>query len=121
MKQNIAQLPALVDAPGVLVHYASWGGMACTYYEVGAGTDMAPTLKGLPGDACPCPHWGYLLRGAVRVRYTDGRDEVMRAGEMFYLPPGHVPVFEEDTAFVEVSPQAGYDELLRHAGLQAPG
>src|SRR5439155_5430108 len=35
------------------------------------------------------------------------------AGEMFYLPPGHVPaVFEEDTACAEFSPQDSYDQLL---------
>ena len=22
-----------------------------------------PLVKGLPGDACPCPHWGYVVKG----------------------------------------------------------
>jgi hypothetical protein len=26
--------------------------------------DLTPLLKGLPGDSCPCPHWGYVRRGA---------------------------------------------------------
>ena len=48
----------------------------------------------------------------MTVRYTDGREEVLRAGEMFYLPPGHTPLFQEDSAFVEFSPQRGYEELI---------
>jgi hypothetical protein len=54
------------------------------------------------------------------MRYTDGREEVIRAGEMWYAPPGHVPaLFEEDTAWVEFSPQESYDQLLVHLGLKA--
>jgi hypothetical protein len=119
MKQRVADLPSLMDSPGATVRSTPWGGMACSYAEVGQGTDLAPALRGLPDDMCPCPHWGYILKGAVRIRYTDGREEVLRAGEMYYLPPGHVPIFEEDTAFVEFSPQGEYDELLTHMGLKA--
>jgi hypothetical protein len=121
MKQRVTDLPALMDVPGTTVRSTPWGGMACSYAEVGAGTDLAQALRGLPDDMCPCPHWGYILKGAIRVRYTDGRGEVIRAGEAYYLPPGHTPLFEEDTAFVEFSPQREYDALLTHAGLAAQG
>jgi hypothetical protein len=114
VKQTAAQLPTLMEAPGVSVRSTPWGGMACTYGELAAGTDLTDAFKGLPGDACQCPHWGYVLRGALRIRYADGADEVIRAGEMFYLPPGHTPRIEEDTAFVEFSPQGEYDEVIAH-------
>ena len=70
--------------------------------------DGAPLLKGLPDDRCQCPHWGYVLNGAMTFQYADG-DEVVAAGEAFYTPPGHVPVkHEPGTEVVMFSPT---DEL----------
>jgi hypothetical protein len=110
----------VAEVPGVLLRAASWGGMACSYGEV-AGTDLAPAFRGLPDDACRVPHWCYVVKGSLRLRYTDGHEDVVRAGEIWYAPRGHVPaVFEEDTAWVEFSPQDSYDQLLVHLGLKAP-
>ena len=53
--------------------------------------DATPLYKGLPDDRCQCPHWGYVLNGAVTFRYADG-EETIEAGEAYYVPPGHVPV-----------------------------
>ena len=53
--------------------------------------DGTPLLKGLPDDRCPCPHWGYVLKGRLTYRFAD-REEVFEAGDAFYLPPGHVPI-----------------------------
>ena len=116
MKQHITDLPALMDTPGAKLSAIPWGGMNCAYAEFGAGTDLAPVLQGLPDDMCPCPHWGYVTKGAIRVRYTDGSEEVLRAGEIFYLPAGHSVLFEEDTAFVEFSPERENLEVLAHVG-----
>ncbi len=52
--------------------------------------DLAPMLKGLPGDSCQCPHWGYLFKGQMTVRYADHED-VIEPGDAFYMPPGHIP------------------------------
>ena len=52
--------------------------------------DESP-FKGLPDDRCQCPHWGYVISGAVTFKYAD-REEVCEAGDAFYTPPGHVPV-----------------------------
>jgi hypothetical protein len=69
--------------------------------------DLAPVLKGLPGDSCPCPHWGYVTAGRLTVRYGD-REEVLEPGDAFYMPPGHVPAAVAGTDLVMFSPQ---DEL----------
>jgi hypothetical protein len=53
--------------------------------------DATPLLKGLPDDRCQCPHWGYVVSGAVTFRYAD-RDEVFGEGDAFYTPAGHIPV-----------------------------
>ena len=71
--------------------------------------DATPLLKGLPGDRCNCPHWGYVLKGRVTYRFDD-RVEVCEAGDAFYLPPGHVPIAEAGTEIVQFSPA---EELRR--------
>jgi hypothetical protein len=72
--------------------------------------DHSPLLKGLPDDRCQCPHWAYVLKGAMTMRFGD-RDEVYEAGDAFYAPPGHVPVHTEPgTEYVQFSPT---DELAK--------
>jgi hypothetical protein len=66
--------------------------------------DVTPLLKGLPDDRCPCPHWGYVLKGRLTYRFGD-RDEVYEAGDAFYLPPGHAPVQQDPgSEIVQFSP-----------------
>ena len=60
-------------------------------------------LKGLPGDTCPCPDWGYLFAGKITVTYAD-RVESYQAGDAFLMSPGHVPAAEAGTEFVQFSP-----------------
>ena len=65
----------------------------------------------MPHDLCPCPHWGYIINGRIRVTYAD-REEILRAGDLFYLPPGHTPLVEEDVEFVEFSRPADHDPVM---------
>ena len=72
---------------------------------------LAPLLRGLPGDSCQCPHWGYLLAGKITVSYAD-REETYQAGDAFYMTPGHVPAAEAGTEFVQFSPKEQLAETL---------
>jgi len=66
--------------------------------------DQTPMLKGLPGDRCQCPHWGYVTKGSFTCRTGDG-EETFRAGDAFYLPPAHVGVSNEPgSEMVQFSP-----------------
>jgi hypothetical protein len=66
--------------------------------------DATPLLKGLPGDRCQCPHWGYVIKGRLTFRFAD-HDEVYVEGDAFYTPPGHAPVkHEPGTEVVQFSP-----------------
>jgi hypothetical protein len=47
----------------------------------------------------------------MRVQSTEG-DEVIRAGDAYYLQPGHIPLFEEDTEVVEFSTKDAYQATL---------
>jgi hypothetical protein len=70
-----------------------------------AGLVMGPGMfAGLPDQACPCPHWGILLKGEWRIPFTDGRTETVRAGEAYYLPPGHRFEVVQDCEYIEFSP-----------------
>ena len=74
-----------------------------------AAADPAPLLRGLPDDRCQCPHWGFLFRGRLTVRYADG-EETFSSGEAYYMAPGHRPRFDEDCEWVEFSPTALWRE-----------
>ena len=65
--------------------------------------DGTPLLKGMPDDRCQCPHWGYVLKGKVTFRFAD-HEEVFEAGDAFYLPPGHVPLAEGGSEYIQFSP-----------------
>ena len=86
---------------------AHFDGYAVIFTSIREDWDLAPLLKGLPGDSCPCPHWGCITAGRMTVRYGD-REEVLEPGDAFYMPPGHVPAAVAGTELVMFSPQ---DEL----------
>jgi hypothetical protein len=76
---------------------------------------LAPLLRGLPGDSCQCPHWGYLVAGKITVSYTD-REETYQAGDAFYMTPGHVPAAEAGTEFIQFSPREQLARRSRRCG-----
>jgi ribosomal protein L16 Arg81 hydroxylase len=45
------------------------------------------------------------------VTYAEG-EEILRAGDLFYLPPGHTPLVEEDVEFVEFSRPTEHQAVL---------
>ena len=115
MRGSKADIPVAMEAMGVVVRQLEWGDMNFAFESFPAGTDTEPIFKGLPDDRCQCPHWGYVIKGRLRVRYKD-HDEVINAGDAYYLQPGHLPYFEEDTEVVEFSPLGEYQETLEVVG-----
>ena len=43
-------------------------GYTVNFTTIRQDSDLAPLLKGLPGDSCQCPHWGYMIAGRLTVR-----------------------------------------------------
>jgi hypothetical protein len=72
--------------------------------------DSTPLLKGLPDDRCPCPHWGYVLKGKMTFGFAD-HDETFEAGDAFYLPPGHTQIVEAGTEYLQFSPSEQLAEV----------
>jgi uncharacterized protein YaiE (UPF0345 family) len=80
-------------------------------------TGAKPILPGCP-DWCPATHFGYLKKGKMEVRMKD-EDKWMtfEEGDTYFVPPGHLPRFPEDTEFVEFSQDPVYVKLAE--GTQA--
>ena len=78
-------------------------GYTVDFVTIRQSHDLAPLLKDLPGGNCSCPHWGYLIKGRLTVRYDD-REEVVESGDAFYMSPGHAPAAEAGTEFIQFSP-----------------
>jgi hypothetical protein len=92
-----------------------WADMLINYIEIPAGSDYSSLLEGLPDDKCPCPHWGYVFKGALHVGYTDGTEEVLEAGQVYYLAPGHTAwTTDKDTTMLILGPEKEETEVLQH-------
>ena len=109
-------IPLLLDAPEIGQGRAiEAGGMMLQREHFKAGADAGPVFVGLPGNACQCPHWGYVISGNLKVRTAAGGVDDHPAGTLYYLAPGHVPFFAEDTDLVEFSPAEEYAHTMGHA------
>ena len=100
-----------VDDHGVVEdRHEDIDGYTVNFVSFRQDVDGTPLLKGLPGDRCPCPHWGYVLKGQVTYQFAD-HDEVFEAGDAFYLPPGHVPIATAASELVQFSPSEQLREV----------
>lgn len=117
MKMNKKDIPTTMQAPDTTMRaQADFGGMTVCFNELAKGTDFTPLLQGLDHDSCHCPHWGYIEEGAILIKYDDGSEEVLRAGDVFYLPSGHTAIVQEAIKFIEFSPTKEYTEVITHVG-----
>lgn len=114
MKQECTALPKRLEAGGVSICSQDWGDMNVAHIRFPKGADATPLLAGLPQNLCQCPHWGKVLKGSIHVRYADGQEEVVRAGDVYYWPPGHTVWVDEDYESVEFSPSGPMNEVIAH-------
>jgi hypothetical protein len=106
-------LAVRVEAEGVELRTKPVGQLTVAWVRLSKGFDLAPGLQGLPSDLCPCPHWGYMLKGRLRMKTAEG-DRVFEAGDAFYWGPGHAPEALEDCEYVDFSPTAEFEPVLDH-------
>ena len=106
----------LEDFPkdGMLPVIYGWGGMAVDINNAPAGSDFTPLLTGLENDKCQVPHWGYVIKGSIRISFQDGTEEVFSEGEAFFMKAGHTGVVLEDLLLVSFSPEDEMQELVEH-------
>lgn len=91
-----------------------FGKISGEYFSLSAGVDTTPLFKGLDGDMCQCPHWGFVLRGQITTTNGDGQQETVKADDLFYWPPGHNVKVDEDADIIMFSPQHEHGVVIEH-------
>jgi hypothetical protein len=118
MHANEQQLTVEMEVGGIRTRGEEWGEVIVRHLTLPPGADMRPLLKGLPGDVCDCPHWGYVIDGSIQIQYADGTVELNRAGDVYYWPGGHTGWTDEGVTFLEYSPADALRPVLAHIGAQ---
>ena len=108
-------IPIEISQGALVTRYVELGDMAIRHATLPAGTDMAPVLKGLPGDRCPSPHWGIVLTGSIRIEHDDGTCETAEAGQVYHWPAGHTGATEGGVTLIEIGPIQPMRAFSQHA------
>jgi hypothetical protein len=122
-----SDIPTKIDVPGAVARHLGQFGelsnavLAAEYLSLGAGTDIAPLLEGLDGDACQAPHWGFMQSGQVVVSYADGTEDICVRDDLFYWPPGHSVRVIDDAEVILFSPQVEHAAVMDHMLVRMAG
>jgi hypothetical protein len=110
-----------MEIPGAVIRqrtgFGDMGGLdkiSGEYFTLSAGVDTTPLFKGLEGDLCQCPHWGFVLRGQLTTTDAKGVRETVNANDLFYWPPGHNVKVDADAEIVMFSPQREHTKVINH-------
>ena len=114
MRTTITDIPIEMQIDGIETRGMATGDVTVRHLDLPAGVDFTPLFQGLPGDLCPCPHWGQVLDGSITIRYADGTEETTRAGDVYHWPAGHTGWTDDGVVFVEFSPTAEITPVLEH-------
>jgi hypothetical protein len=114
------QLPTVAQIPDVEIRREDHGDLAVCMLRLGEGLHTASLFEGLPDDQCQCPHWGYMIRGTIRVHTSDGYKD-FEAGEAYYWPPGHNLEAVTDCEYLEITLARDFDALMEHVARTASG
>jgi hypothetical protein len=112
MKLSPNDMPSGIPSMGDAFKAGDMGPMAAAFVNVPAGGDFRPILTQLPEGACPVPHWGYVVKGALSIGYDGGRTELVKEGELFWMEPGHVVWTDGGATYVDFSPGPEMNALL---------
>jgi hypothetical protein len=97
---------------GLEVRHESFDGGYSVCFELhSADADLEAMFRGLPDDRAQLPRWGYVIEGQVGFRFPD-REETYRAGDAYYVPPGHTPIHYAGAEIVEFSPTDALGETM---------
>ena len=91
------------------------------YFSLAAGVDTTPLFQGLDGNACQCPHWGFVLSGRVTTTDAHGVRVTVTSNDLFHWPPGHNVLVEADAEIVMFSPQHEHTRVIDHMRAKVAG
>ncbi|CCH78292.1 conserved hypothetical protein [Nostocoides japonicum T1-X7] len=92
--------PVGVDLDAVEGRYAHLDDHTVSFETFMQDLDTAPYFRGLPGDACPCRHLGYVTSGQITFRWPD-HEETYVEGDAYVAGPGHRPFIAAGASVVE--------------------
>jgi hypothetical protein len=115
------QVDVRMEIPGAVIRQrrnfgdaSGFSQISGEYFTLAAGVDTSPLFKGLDGDMCQCPHWGFVLRGQLTTTDGAGTQETVKANDLFYWPPGHNVRVDADAEIVMFSPQHEHTHVIDH-------
>lgn len=83
------QIEVRLELPGAVIRqqkgFGGVGGynvLSGEYFSLAAGVDTTPLFRGLDGNMCQCPHWGYVLRGRITTTDAEGQKETVESGDL---------------------------------------
>lgn len=128
MKISKDAVPTALQVPGVTMRLQrdfgdtnGFGKLSGEYFSLAAGVDTTPLFKGLEGDLCQCPHWGFVLKGRITTTDATGRQETVAADDLFHWPPGHNVRVDADAEIIMFSPQLEHCCVIDHLIEQTRG
>ena len=121
MKISKEKVDVKLEIPGAIIRQRNdfgdatgLGKISCEYFTLSAGVDTTPLFKGLEGDLCQCPHWGFVLRGQLTTTDAKGVQETVNANDLFYWPAGHNVKVNLDAEIIMFSPQHEHSHVINH-------
>ena len=121
MKVAKGNVDVQMDIPGAVLRQTKnfgdatgYGKISGEYFSLSAGVDTTPLFKGLEGDLCNCPHWGFVLRGQITTTDARGVQETVKSDDLFYWPPGHNVRVDQDADIIMFSPQVEHTHVIDH-------
>ncbi len=83
-RMSKADAPVSLDEPEIEGRYAELGDYTVAFETHKADMDPAALFQGLPGDRCPCPHWGVVKAGRIIQADIGAVVRGVKAGESGY-------------------------------------
>ncbi|MBA3352875.1 MAG: cupin domain-containing protein [Blastocatellia bacterium] len=117
-----------MEIPGAVIRQQTgfgdvtgYGQISGEYFTLAAGVDTTPLFQGLDGNACQCPHWGYVLKGSITTTDATGTQETVNPNDLFYWPPGHNVRVDSDAEIIMFSPQKEHTLVIDHMKQKVSG
>ncbi len=117
-----------MEIPGAVIRQQTgfgdvtgFGEISGEYFTLAAGVDTTPLFQGLDGNACQCPHWGYVLKGSITTTDATGTQETVNPNDLFYWPPGHNVRVDSDAEIIMFSPQKEHTLVIDHMKQKVSG
>ena len=88
------------------------GGYTVAFESYSQDADLTPFFTGLSDDRCQAAHCSYVVKGKLAYHFAD-RDEVVEAGNAYYVPPGHTPELFADTRSSSTALRMSFKRRLR--------